>query len=126
MTAPRVEPATLAVAANDAGTLSTSPDGPAPDSRLRTAMLLVGAGYLFLTLCDYREGLANLALRFLLKDQLHLTATDLAGYFAITKLAWYCKPFAGLLADQVPLFGTRRKGYLVAFSALAAALWCAL
>ena len=67
--------------------------------RLRTAMLLVGTGYLFLTLCDYREGLANLALRFLLKDHLHLTAIDLAAYFAVTKLAWYCKPFAGLLAD---------------------------
>jgi MFS family permease len=96
------------------------------DSRLRTAMLLVGTGYLFLTLCDYREGIANLALRFLLKDHLHLTATDLAGYFAITKLAWYCKPFAGLLADQVPLFGTRRKGYLVGFSAIAAGLWSVL
>jgi MFS family permease len=94
-----------------------------PEARLRAAMLLVGTGYLFLTLCDYREGLANLALRFLLKDHLHLTATDLAAFFAITKLAWYCKPFAGLLADKVPLFGTRRRGYLVTFSTVAAGLW---
>ena len=89
-------------------------------------MLLVGAGYLFLTLCDYREGIASLALRYLLKDHLHLTATQLAGFFAITKLAWYCKPFAGLLADNVRLFGSRRKGYLVVFSALAGGLWFAL
>lgn len=95
-------------------------------ARLRTAMLLVGTGYLFLTLCDYREGLANLALRFLLKDHLHLTATDLAAYFAVTKLAWYCKPFAGLLADKVPFLGTRRKGYLVGFSLVAALLWAVL
>lgn len=100
-------------------------DQPA-DARLRPALLLVGTGYLFLTLCDYREGLANLALRYLLKDHLFLTATQLAGFFAVTKLAWYCKPFAGLLADNVRLFGTRRKGYLVAFSALAGGLWCAL
>lgn len=95
-------------------------------ARLRSAMMLVGAGYLFLTLCDYREGIANLALRYLLKDHLHLTATQLAGFFFTTKLAWYCKPFAGLIADNVRFFGTRRKGYLVAFSAVAGGLWLAL
>ncbi len=100
-------------------------DQPAAD-RLRSALLLVGAGYLFLTLCDSREGVANLALRFLLKDHLHLTATQLAGFFVIIKLAWYCKPFAGLLVDNVRLWGTRRKGYLVAFSAMTAVLWAAL
>jgi MFS family permease len=115
-----------AAPAADAGTFSFGRDDQSTNSRLRMAMLLVGTGYLFLTLCDYREGIANLALRFLLKDRLHLTATDLAAYFAITKLAWYCKPFAGLLADRVPLFGTRRKGYLVGFSTVAAGLWLAL
>ena len=98
-----------------------------PESaRLRSALFLVGSGYLFLTLCDYREGIANLALRYLLKDELSLTAAQLAAFFAITKLAWYCKPFAGLLTDNVRLFGTRRKGYLVTFSLAAAVLWFAL
>lgn len=109
-----------------AGGLSFGREDQSEAVRLRPAMLLVGAGYLFLTLCDYREGLANLALRYLLKDHLFLTATQLAGFFAVTKLAWYCKPFAGLLTDNVRLFGTRRKGYLVAFSVLACSLWCAL
>ncbi len=106
--------------------LSFGRDDQPEANRLRSAMLLVGTGYLFLTLCDYREGIANLALRFLLKDHLHLTATQLAGFIFITKLAWYCKPLAGLLADNVPLFGTRRKGYLVLFSSVAGGLWCAL
>ena len=108
------------------GGLSFGREDQSESARLRSAMLLIGTGYLFLTLCDYREGVANLALRYLLKDQLHLTATQLAGFFFITKLAWYCKPFAGLLADNVRLFGTRRKGYLVAFSAVAGGLWFAL
>lgn len=106
--------------------MNPAPSQSEPDPRLRTAMMLVGSGYLFLTLSDYREGVANLALRFLLKDHLHLSATDLAAYFAVTKLAWYCKPFAGLLADKVPLFGSRRKGYLVGCSIVAAALWATL
>lgn len=113
-------------ATGDADTLSFGRADQPAATRLRSALMLVGAGYLFLTLCDYREGIANLALRFLLKDQLHLTATQLAGFFAITKLAWYCKPLAGLLADNVRLFGTRRKGYLVAFSAVAGGLWLVL
>lgn len=108
------------------GGLSFGRQDQPENTRLRAAMMLVGSGYLFLTLCDYREGIANLALRYLLKDNLHLTATQLAGFFFITKLAWYCKPFAGLLTDNVRLFGTRRKGYLVTFSLVAAALWFAL
>ena len=108
------------------GGLSFGREDQSVADRLRSALLLVGAGYLFLTLCDSREGVANLALRFLLKDHLHLTATELAGFFVIIKLAWYCKPFAGLLADNVRLWGTRRKGYLVAFSATTAVLWATL
>ncbi len=111
---------------DSAGGLSFGRDDQPEAERLRSALLLVGAGYLFLTLCDSREGVANLALRFLLKDHLHLTATQLAGFFVIIKLAWYCKPFAGLLVDNVRLWGTRRKGYLVAFSATTAVLWAAL
>lgn len=106
--------------------LSFGPATQTEAARLRSALFLVGSGYLFLTLCDYREGIANLALRYLLKDELHLTAAQLAAFFAITKLAWYCKPFAGLLTDNVRLFGTRRKGYLVTFSLAAAVLWLAL
>src|SRR5258708_9233356 len=109
-----------------AGSLSFGREDQPESTRLRSAMILVGTGYLFLTLCDYREGIASLALRYLLKDQVHLAATQLAGFFLITKLAWYCKPFAGLLADHVRFLGTRRKGYLVAFSAVAGGLWFAL
>lgn len=112
--------------ANGATGLSFGREDQPEAARLRSALFLVGAGYLFLTLCDYREGVANLALRYLLKDHLHLTATQLAGFFFVTKLAWYCKPFAGLLVDNVRFFGTRRKGYLVAFSVLTGGLWFAL
>lgn len=109
-----------------AGGTSCGPADQPGSDRLRSAMLLVGTGYLLLTLCDYREGIAGLALRYLLKDELQLTATQLAGFFLITKLAWYCKPFAGLLADKVRFLGSRRKGYLVVFSVIGGGLWLAL
>ncbi len=93
---------------------------------LTQIMALVGSAYLFLILCDPRFGIANLSIRFMLKDGLHLGATELAGFMAIITFAWYCKPVAGLLTDNISLFGFRRKGYLILSSAAAGALWIAL
>ena len=56
---------------------------------------------------------AKLPLTFLLKDGLHLAAPIVAGFFAIGEFTNYIKPVAGLLCDSVPLFRTRRRGYLL-------------
>lgn len=91
--------------------------------RLRKIITLVGIGYLFLILCDPRDGIAKISIQFILKDQLHLDATRLAAFIAFVSMPWYFKPLAGLLTDNFPLFGTRRKGYLVGASAIAGGLW---
>ena len=57
--------------------------------------------------------LQNLPLQFLLKDDLHLTPQAIAGFFAVGQFSNYIKPVAGLLCDSVPLFGTRRRFYLL-------------
>ena len=44
---------------NAEATVSFGPPGQPEASRLRSALLVVGAGYLFLTLCDSREGIAK-------------------------------------------------------------------
>ncbi|HEX7786469.1 MAG TPA: MFS transporter, partial [Methylomirabilota bacterium] len=49
-----------------------------------------------------------------------LTAGQLAGFAWITTIPWFVKPLYGLLSDFVPLFGTRRRSYLLITSALAA------
>jgi hypothetical protein len=38
-------------------------------------------------------------------------------------LAWYLKPFAGILTDAFPIFGTRRRHYLLFSSVLTALSW---
>ena len=38
-------------------------------------------------------------------------------------LAWYLKPFAGILTDAFPFFGTRRRHYLLFSSVLTALSW---
>ena len=95
-------------------------------SQFRRVMMLVGIGYLFFMFSDPQEGIMGLALKVILKDQLHLEPTQIASFFGIANMAWYFKPLAGLLTDNFPLLGTRRKGYLVVSALLAGILLIAL
>src|SRR5689334_426323 len=57
--------------------------------------------------------IADLPFRFLLKDRLHLSASQMSGFMALAIFTNYIKPLAGILTDSVPLFGTRRRHYLL-------------
>ena len=89
-------------------------------------MSLVGIGYLVLILADPRNGVAKLAIQYILKDELHVSPEQLAKFTAIVSFAWLCKPVVGILTDHVPLLGTRRSGYLLLASLLSGFLWIAL
>lgn len=58
-------------------------------------------------------GLARLAQTFLLKDELHLGPAELSALTGIFALPWTIKPVYGFLSDGVPLFGYRRRSYLI-------------
>ena len=58
-------------------------------------------------------GLARLAQTFLLKDELHLGPAELSALTGIFTLPWTVKPLYGFLSDGFPLFGYRRRSYLV-------------
>ena len=102
------------------------PDNQGNQSQMRRVMSVVGIGYLFFIFSDHRDGIVKLAMKFILKDQLHLDPTKIASFFAIASVAWYFKPLAGLLTDNFPFLGTRRKGYLVASALMAGIFWIAL
>jgi hypothetical protein len=55
------------------------------------------------------QGLGKLPLQFLLKNEVHVTREQMAAFFFWCGLAWYLKPFAGILTDAFPFFGTRRR-----------------
>ena len=88
--------------------------------------MLVGIGYLFFVFSNPGDGIMGLAMKAILKDQLHLEPTKIAAFSVIASMAWYFKPLAGLLTDNFPLLGTRRKGYLVVSALLAGVLWIVL
>jgi MFS family permease len=69
--------------------------------------------------------LPNQTITITFKDQ-GLSAGQVATFFSITTVPWLVKPLYGLISDFVPLFGRRRKSYLILTSGLAAACGMAL
>ena len=58
-------------------------------------------------------GLARLAQTFLLKDDLHLGPAEMSAVMGVLALPWTIKPLYGFLSDGFPIFGYRRRSYLV-------------
>src|SRR6202043_2329936 len=69
------------------------------------------------------QALGRLPLQFLLKNEVNVTREQMAAFFFWCGLAWYLKPFAGILTDAFPFFGTRRRHYLLFSSVLTALSW---
>jgi folate/biopterin transporter len=58
-------------------------------------------------------GLARLAQTFLLKEDLHMGPAEMSATMGILALPWTIKPLYGFLSDGFPIFGYRRRSYLV-------------
>lgn len=68
-------------------------------------------------------GLARLAVSFFLKDELGLDPAETAVLTGITAVPWLIKPLYGFISDGLPLFGYRRRSYLVLCGLLGALSW---
>ncbi len=103
---------------------ASAPDtqnSPTPTSTRRLLGMVVVGLLLSTFVSDSR--LAKLPLQHLLKDNLHLSPVHMAAFFGLSSLAWYFKPVAGLLADALPLWGSRRRNYLLLSGLGAGAAW---
>jgi MFS family permease len=86
-------------------------------------ILIVG---IFATTMPQPQVLGKIPLQHYLKQTLHCSATQMSSFFFLCGFFWYIKPLAGILTDAFPLFGTRRRNYLLISSVLAGASWIAL
>lgn len=68
-------------------------------------------------------GLSRLAVSFYLKDDLHLDPAETAVITGFSALPWLIKPVYGFISDSVPLFGYRRRSYLIFSGLLGALSW---
>lgn len=71
-------------------------------------------------------GLSRLAVSFFMKDELHLSPTDMAAIGGVTSLPWVIKPLYGFLSDGIPIFGYKRRSYLIIAGILGCLSWLAL
>lgn len=71
-------------------------------------------------------GLARLAVSFFLKDDLGLTPAEVAALTGISALPWIIKPLFGFMSDGLPIFGYRRRPYLILSGLLGTLSWLAL
>lgn len=71
-------------------------------------------------------GISRLAISFFLKDDLHLSPAQCAALTGAAMFPWLIKPVYGFLSDSLPLFGYRRRSYLIGAGALGVAAWTSL
>lgn len=65
-------------------------------------------------------GLISQPLNYYLKEHLGLATSGVSEYLAIASLPWVIKPLYGLVSDYLPLFGYRRKSWLMLVNLVAA------
>jgi MFS family permease len=88
-------------------------------------MLFFAIVYLVEGTGQARVGIVYQPLTHYLKD-LGWTALQVAAYFAVLNFPWVIKPVFGLVSDFVPLFGYRRKSYLIIASLCAVAAFAVI
>lgn len=71
-------------------------------------------------------GLAALAKPYLLKDELHLSPAEASILMSLTYWPWTLKPVWGFITDAFPIFGSRRKAYLVISGLISMCGWLGL
>jgi BT1 family len=89
------------------------------------AVVVVVFGVLATTLSQ-TQMLGLIPIRNLLKNTLHATRESTAAFVFWATLPWYLKPLVGIVQDAFPLFGTRRKSYMLVASVLTTVAWLVL
>ena len=72
------------------------------------------------------NGLIAQPLNYYLKQVYQWTPVQIAAFLTILNLPWFINPLYGLVSDFLPLFGYRRKTYLIAANGLAAAAYLSI
>lgn len=100
-------------------------DSTRPPSSLSSYLIMVVVGA-FATTFGQQKVIGNYPILFLLKDQMGFGPEKVSEFFLWATFAWNLKPLAGVLTDAFPIFGSRRRLYML-FGALGAGLsWLAL
>ncbi len=92
-----------------ATTVTTPKDA---NKALLHAAIVIVAGILATSLAQ-TQLLAIIPLRNLLKNELHVDRAANAAFFFWLTIPWFLKPIFGIVTDAFPLFGSRRRSYIL-------------
>ncbi len=92
------------------------------DPRLWPVATVMATG-VFATTFVQLQGLGSLPFMHLLMKRMGLDSDQAATFFSLSMLPWTFKVIAGLMVDGVPLFGSRRRGYLLLSALTATVMW---
>jgi Na+/melibiose symporter-like transporter len=102
------------------------PSHPPRKPTFREALLegwQVNVGWILTGLSLY---LAKIPFQLVLKEEVHLSQTQIATFMLVASIPIYIKPLAGIMVDAVPFFGTRRRHYLLWGLLLGSIAWVVL
>ncbi|WP_414570224.1 folate/biopterin family MFS transporter [Nostoc sp. CCY 9925] len=71
-------------------------------------------------------GLSRLAVSFFLKDELLLSPVQVSALLGAAFLPWMIKPVFGFISDGLPIFGYRRRPYLILSGILGTVSWVSM
>ena len=96
-------------------TLAPEPaaDSASPDKKAVDRLLLFFALVYVVEGLGQVVGLISQPLNYYLKAAQGWTPLQITGFITLFNLPWIIKPVYGLISDFVPLFGYRRKSYLL-------------
>lgn len=102
---------------------------PSVESQTRRALFLavivVVVGVMATTLAQ-TQLLGLIPIRNLLKNTMQASREQSAAFVFWATLPWYFKPLVGMVQDAFPLFGTRRRSYMLVASVLTTVAWLVL
>jgi len=100
------------------------PPRTGPDS-VRRLMLFFAVVYTVEGIGQAKVGIVWQPLTYFLKTQYGWTALQIAASLSVLDVPWVVKPLYGLLSDFLPLFGYRRRSYLLLsnLAAIVAFVW---
>src|SRR6266542_1252407 len=108
---------------------ASSRNGSAPNdsSSTRQTFLYFGALTLFIYMATPAGYLVDIQTSYMLKNQLHATATEISPFRLITAIPIYFAFIFGLIRDQWNPFGMRDRGFFLIFApaTVAAFIWMA-
>jgi predicted MFS family arabinose efflux permease len=101
---------------------AAAPASAVPPPRLWSMATVMATG-VFATTFVQLQSLGNLPFYSLLMNRMGLDSAQAAAFINVATLPWSFKAIAGLMVDGFPLFGSRRRGYLLMSAGAAAVMW---